>query len=312
MSHRNGAVLRIGGLMALLLAWWTTAGAEEPGLTFFGWSDQHVKTDGDGKHLEAAIDAMNALPGKTFPKTIGGKVATPAFVLGCGDITEWPTTAAKNTYERLITKRLKFPAYDIAGNHDDGGKVPSPTILNWIKSRHGALTYHFKKGGVHFVAVHSQFDPDGPPYQPISKRALEKLRQHLARVPRGEPVVVATHLCFDAMTNRDEFIGALGKANVVLILGGHYHKATVHVYKGRNFVQLPSPEPRSPGQVTVIRMTRDRVVAVPYDYQRGEWVKEKKKILDAQIRGPTTAAESSPGATSTGRASKSYPPCGTP
>jgi hypothetical protein len=35
-------------------------------LTFFGWSDQHVQTDGDARHLVPAIDAMNALPGTDY------------------------------------------------------------------------------------------------------------------------------------------------------------------------------------------------------------------------------------------------------
>jgi hypothetical protein len=43
-------------------------------LTFFGWSDQHIKADGDGKHLIPAIEAMNALPGRPYPEIIGGMV----------------------------------------------------------------------------------------------------------------------------------------------------------------------------------------------------------------------------------------------
>ena len=90
------------------------AARDEPALTFFGWSDQHVKTDGDAKHLLPAIDAMNGLPGTPYPEGIGGKVADPAFVFGCGDITEWPTHAAMKAYDQLITKRLNLPCY---GSH---------------------------------------------------------------------------------------------------------------------------------------------------------------------------------------------------
>jgi hypothetical protein len=87
--------------------------ADEGALTFFGWSDQHVAVNGDGQHLLPAIDAMNSLPGTEFPAELGGRVAEPAFVLGCGDITEWPTNAAKNTYDELLTRRLKFSSYDL-------------------------------------------------------------------------------------------------------------------------------------------------------------------------------------------------------
>ena len=101
--------------------------AGDADLTFFGWSDQHVGAKGQADHLLPAIDAMNALPGTPLPPAIGGKVPPPAFVFGCGDITDWPTNAAKNRYHELMTTRLKFPFYDIMGNHDTGGKVRS----NW-------------------------------------------------------------------------------------------------------------------------------------------------------------------------------------
>lgn len=261
--------------------------AVEPGLTFFGWSDQHVQTDGDGSHLIPAIEAMNGLPGTSYPDSVGGKVAEPEFVFGCGDITEWPTAAARDTYNELVTKRLKFPTYDIMGNHDEGGLSPSDTMKNWIIARHGSLTYTLDKGGVHFIALFSKYDESlNNPAQPITKEALDFIRKDLADVPKQKPVVVAMHLCFEALTNRDELVEAFGDANVILVLGGHYHKATVNKYRGINFVQLPSPAPNSPNEVTVIRITPDRLVAIPYDYEKKEWDADPRKTLDVQISGP--------------------------
>jgi hypothetical protein len=279
--------------MALLGVWLAamSQGVEETpnrtALTFFGWSDQHVSVKGDGEHLIPAIDAMNNLPGRAYPETIGGTVATPAFVLGLGDISEWPSRAAKDTYERLITKRLKFPSYDIAGNHDLGGLSPSETVLDWLRQRHGALRYTFEKGGVCFIGLFSEYDESlNNPAQPISKPALDYLRKTLAKVPPSRPVVVATHLCFDAITNRDEFVDTFGTANVILVLGGHYHKATVHQYRGVNFVQLPSPEPKSSGEITVLRITSDRLLAIPFNYRDHKWTSEERKILNVVIKGP--------------------------
>ena len=165
-------------------------------------------------------------------------------MLGCGDITEWPTAAAKNTYDQLVTRRLKFPSYDLVGNHDEGGNSPSDTIKNWIRARHGALSYTFDRGGVHFVMLFSAYNESlNNPAQPVSQDARAFLRKDLANLAKGTPVVVAMHLCFDAITNRDEFVQALGDANVVLVLGGHYHKAKVDRFREINFVQLPSPAP---------------------------------------------------------------------
>jgi len=285
---RNCLLVAIVALAGLVPAsWGAEPEAENPkALTFFGWSDQHVQTDGNGEHLVPAIDAMNALPGKPFPESIGGAVAKPAFVFGLGDITEWPTNAAKDTYEQLITKRLKFRSYDIAGNHDIGGLSPSDTVLNWLRKRHGALRYTFEKGGVLFVGLFSEYDESlNNPAQPISKAALDFLRKTLVKAPKGKPVVVATHLCFDAITNRDELVDAFGEANVILVLGGHYHKAVVSRHRGIPFVQLPSPAPNSAGEFTVIRITSDRLVAIPFNYRDNAWANNKGKMLNEPLKG---------------------------
>ena len=277
----------ITACLAILLLPGKLGHAQEEALTFFGWSDQHVQVDGSGEHLIPAIEAMNALPGRPYPKEIGGTVDKPAFVFGLGDISEWPSRAARETYERLITKRLKFPSYDIPGNHDIGGLSPSDTVLDWLIQRHGSLRYTFEKGGVLFIGLFSEYDETlNNPAQPISKEALKYLRATLAKTPKRKPVVVATHLCFDAITNRDELVDAFRDANIILVLGGHYHKAKINTYRGIRFVQLPSPAPKSPDEFTVIRITATRLIAVPFDYRGNKWASEKRKILDTVIQGP--------------------------
>ena len=294
----RGIALRVLLAVAVLPVAALAAGAardDGAGLTFFGWSDQHVRTNGEAAHLGPAIDAMNALAGTSYPEAIGGKVAPPAFVFGCGDVTEWPTHAAVTAYDEAVTKRLKIPAYDLVGNHDEGGKEPNDTLKNWVIARHGALSYTFDRGGVHFVAAFARYnDALENPAQPVAKEALDFIRKDLAAVPKGRPVVVAMHLCLDAITNRDEVVDAFGDANVVLVLGGHYHKATVSEYRGRRFVQLPSPD--SEGEFTVIRITSDRLTAIPYDYKRRTWCDDRRKILDVPIRGPQAAPEAKPAA----------------
>jgi hypothetical protein len=284
-------VLRFGVVLGCLFAAVSPAAAAEVGLTFFGWSDQHVQTSGDASHLVPAIEAMNQLPGKPYPPRFGGTVDRPAFVFGCGDITEWPTHAAKTAYEEMILKRLKFPAYDIAGNHDEGGKSPSETIKKWIVARHGGLSYTFESGGVRFIAAFSKYDDSlDNPAQPLTREALQFIRKELPQESR-QPVVVAVHHCYDSMTNRDELIDAFGKSNVVLVLGGHYHQSKVDRYRGVNFVQLPSPAKNGPGQVMVVRITRDRVVAVPWSYRDNRWADEPRVTLDAAIGQTATPAD---------------------
>ena len=273
---------------------------ERKPLTFFGWSDTHVPVYGDTSKLWPAVDAMNILPGKAFPKNIGGVVDTPSFVFNCGDITHWPTYQAKKGYEDLITKRLKYPSYEILGNHDEAGAdgvMGAPPIMKeWFKRRYGDLSYTFDKGGVHFVCPFSAYDESlGSPAQDITTESMDFIRKYLHRhyspelvpeklasVPKGTPVIVAVHLCLDAMTNKDAFVDSLKGANVIMVLGGHYHKAEVRSYRGMNFVQLPSVNSTF-SEVTVIRITSDRLVAIPYDYNKGKWTDDARKILDVNI-----------------------------
>ncbi|MEK6238363.1 MAG: hypothetical protein N2C14_26905 [Planctomycetales bacterium] len=113
----------------------------------------------------------------------------------------------------------------------------------------------------------------------------------MAKLDESTPVVVATHLCFEAITNRDKFVDAFGRANVILVLGGHYHKASVNRYRGFNFVQLPSPRDRT--EFTVIRITSNRLVAIPYDHAQKKWTSDPRTVLDVAIKGPVRAEKTS-------------------
>ena len=57
-------------------------------------------------------------------------------------------------------------------------------------------------------------------------------------------------------------------------------------YRGFPFVQLPSPEPKAAGEFTVIRITADRLTAIPFNYRDNKWSLEKHKVLDTAIKGP--------------------------
>ena len=284
MDHQSNSS-RYGAtplLLCFLLSITSFAQENRPALTFFGWSDQHTNTSGDTSRLHPFVDAMNTMAGTAWPKTVGGKVAKPSFVIGAGDITEWPTHAAMKGYDSLLNNRLQFPAYDVLGNHDDGGRAFSPTMINWLKKKHGSLSYTFEKGGVVFIGLWSKFDPKGKPAQPLTQEALTYLKEQLAKLSKEKPVVIFTHLCHNAMTNRDELVNTIGKSNVIMILGGHYHYSSVNKYRGINFVQLPSPKSKVT-EFTVIRIEKDRLIAIPYDFTKKAWVSESQKVLDAKI-----------------------------
>ena len=285
MDHQSNSS-RYGAtplLLCFLLSITSFAQENRPPLTFFGWSDQHTNTSGDTSRLHPFVDAMNTMAGTAWPKTVGGKVTKPSFVIGAGEITEWPTHAAMKGSDSLLNNRLQFPAYDVLGNHDDGGRAFSPTMINWLKKKHGSLSYTFEKGGVVFIGLWSKFDPKGKPAQPLTQEALTYLKEQLAKLSKEKPVVIFTHLCHDAMTNRDELGNTIGTSNVIMILGGHYHYSSVNKYRGINFVQLPSPKSKVT-EFTVIRIAKDRLIAIPYDFTKKAWVSESKKVLDTKIK----------------------------
>ena len=87
-------------------------------------------------------------------------------------------------------------------------------------------------------------------------------------------------------------MGTYDEYGVILVLGGHYHFASVNEHRGFRFVQLPSPKSKWT-MFTVVRITSKRLVALPYDYVKKEWVKNTtgpRKVLDVRIAGPTKAA----------------------
>lgn len=256
--------------------------APPAGLTFFGWSDQHVLPDGDYTHCSSSVEAMKALPGTPFPDSIGGTVEEPSFVVSAGDLTEWPSHAATEGYRKLA-ELLPWPSYEIAGNHDDGGDVPSDTLLDFLREKHGGLDYEFGAGGVHFVCLFTTLErgatfPEGPVFEPT----LAWLREHLDKVPAGQPVIVVMHHCADSLTNKDAVLEALSGHNVLAVLGGHYHKAALQVLGGIPFYELPSPKSDRPA-VTVVRVTSDRLTLCTWDRTDSKWL--DKPVYNETVRG---------------------------
>ena len=250
--------------------------------TFFAWSDQHVSSEGRADHLLPALEAMRTLHGRTYPLRIGGAVARPEFVFSAGDCTDWPTRQAAASYVRSMA-RLGLPHLEILGNHDEGdGSLTNP-MRRLILTRHGSLSFRFDCAGVSFLNVFSPYDDS----QHLTPDSLAWLRSELATIGPDRPVIVSTHFSLAAIRNPDALIDALGDANVILILGGHLHRTRATEYRGRRFVQLPSPKACS--EIIVIRIDMDRLLAIPYDYRRGEWL---ETLIDAPLsRGSATTAQ---------------------
>jgi hypothetical protein len=245
-------------------------------LTVLAWSDQHVTRDGDIGDLDVAVARMNGMAGMAWPAEVGGTVDRPALVLGTGDCTDWPTRASLAAYARL-TQALVYPSYNLPGNHDEGAGAEDSAVSGWIRARHGGMSYTFDAGPVRFICLFSVYNPK----HQITTEALAYLREQLGRVPAGMPVVVATHYGVNAIANKDALIDAMGPANVVLVVGGHLHQCVAEEYRGRQFLQLPSP--RQTGQFVVLRIAPDRLTARTYDYRRGGWSDLERTKIDRRL-----------------------------
>ncbi|VGO19077.1 amidohydrolase family protein [Pontiella sulfatireligans] len=247
-------------------------------ITFFGWSDTHIPADGNIQRIEPTIIAMNQLPGTAFPAGMEGFVKTPSFVFNCGDITVNGAQASMDSYEKLIDQQLKYPSYEIGGNHDQVTDI----VSDWIIGKHGAESYSFNNGGIYFIAVSAPFTIGAGHKQPIPQSALDEISARIAAIPDGAPIVVATHLSHQMATNLDEVIGAFGDANVVLWMGGHGHQSSTRVYKGIHCVQLPSPASRD-AEFMVIRITPDQLTINTRDYRKNAWATDASRKLDIAL-----------------------------
>ncbi len=245
-------------------------------LTFLAWSDQHVSYDGNAPNLTAAIDAMNAIEGTPYPPEVGGSVARPAFVLGCGDCTDWPTRAAVNAFARA-TERLRYVSYNAIGNHDVGDDDYTSLMARWITARHGGASYTFTAGRVRFIVLSHHFNSK----EQIEPAAQVRLREQLALDP-NRPTVVVTHYSMEAISNKEQFASCFESGNVIICLGGHHHRASAGEWQGHPYYQLPSPTTSS--EFCVVRITSDRVLVLAYNHAMRRWVDRADCRLDVAIR----------------------------
>jgi predicted phosphodiesterase len=250
-------VLAAAGTAAVLFLLPPRAGE---GITFFIASDTHY---GLSQTVAAAdektIDAMNELPGTAYPKDIGGSVAIARGVAVLGDLTDDAGTPdAPISWHRFTADfgvngegRLKFPAYELPGNHDGGD---DQNVRQGIRERNklrpglklasaNGISYSWDWDKVHFVSLGlfagSEGDEvvnpwgrrfDGPWRLP--GHSLEFLKEDLARNvgASGRPVVLFQHYGWDiwgfgwwSERERQALAAAIKGYNVIAIFWGHSH-----------------------------------------------------------------------------------------
>jgi len=225
-------------------------------ITFFLTSDTHYGLSPTvAEANERTVDAMNRLPGTAYPRNLAGTVAVPRGVAVLGDLTNDAVTSEWREFTADFgvngEGRLKYPAYELAGNHDGGeGQIVRRGIRERNKARPGltgvsanGVNYSWDWGALHFVSLGlfagSAGDVivnpwgrrfDGPWRLP--GHSLEFLKEDLARNvgPNGRPVILLQHYGWDVWgldwwseNERRALAAAIKGYNIIAIFHGHSH-----------------------------------------------------------------------------------------
>jgi hypothetical protein len=207
--------------------------------THWGFDGPAVNPDAQGT-LKKAVAAVNGLDEQ------------PDFIVFTGDLTH-TTDDAKVRRDRMagfrdIVSGLKTrKIYYLAGEHDaalDEGDA--------FQKFFGKLHYTFDHKGVHFIVLDNVSDPSAI----IGDKQLAWLKADLAKLRKGQPIVVLTHRpLFDLAPDWDwatrdgqTVIDALMPYSNVTVFYGHIHQenhySTGHIQhhaaKGLMFA-LPAP-----------------------------------------------------------------------
>lgn len=262
-------------------------------VTFFAVTDTHY---GASSTIQAAnracIDFMNVLPGTAYPSTVGGgTVAAPRGLVITGDLTNDSTMAQWQAYASDYgvngEGRVKYPVFDLWGNHDGSPSASTSYVTNQIKLRNTqrvGLTkvstngYHYSWDWDHVHFVSTNIYPgdvlipdgvvDGNAHQPLY--SLQFLKDDLQENvgDTGRPVVILMHLGLDSgwgatwwsTTEQSNFYNAIKNYNVIAILQGHSHAAQSFSWNGFSVYSLPSSQrDPNPGECFVFHITQNRL-----------------------------------------------------
>lgn len=224
---------------------------------------------GDPQGIEVTnllmIDHMNTLPGRPWPKPVGGTIDTPRGVLIAGDLTEDGGKVDWDMFEALYGRHgpLAYPVYEADGNHD---RNRDWFVREEIARRHGGRFYSFDFDGLHLVCLAEAPDDDG----------LAFLTRDLAALAPDVPIVLYFHYplmgafaennWFGRGDFRDRFERALKGHRIVGIFHGHRHSSGAYRWRGHDVYNVGSPK-HGWWSFAVVRVTSERMTVASWNYE---------------------------------------------
>lgn len=203
-----------------------------------------------------------------------------AFVIHTGDIC-YPNGMRAHA-ELMNDETLGRPMFYCIGNHD---LAKAGDYGEWLfESLYGPSWYSFEAGGVHFCVTPMKSGDGVPSY--TSESIAEWLKNDLAVVPKGRPVVLFNHSFWDA-TGYDvkrirEGIVKLGgfevsaACNLTGLVFGHLHTNQFRRFGKIAVVQTSNPQMGgvdfSPATVRVVKIDRKgRLTSASHNAPKDVW-----------------------------------------
>lgn len=244
-------------------------------VTFYVAADTHIGYRNMVWASEKQIAEMNRLPGKHWPRNVGGTVDPPRGVLLAGDLTDTGTEAQWRQFAALYGRdgtdgKLQFPVYLGSGNHDRWTDEAGGVVLREIRRRHGSEFYSWDWDDLHLICL------DEAP----TEAGLRWLGEDLARTGRDAPIVVFLHFSltgpysdsnwFGKGREKPRMVKMLRPFNVIGIFHGHYHYSEHYQWEGFDVYNVGSPK-HSIKHFAVVRVTDARLTVVSRDWFWGLW-----------------------------------------
>lgn len=156
---------------------------------------------------------------------------SPAFVLNCGDVTEYGAVAEYDAYRACVPDTLWPLLQHVPGNHEARW---DPTAGEAYRAVFGPSTFSFDAAGLHVVGL----DPTQVLQEPglFGPELLDWLTADLRRAGKGTPSLLFLHYPLGGrnhyVNDTEALLGAIEPFDVRGIFAGHIHREEVTRFNG--------------------------------------------------------------------------------